>query len=307
MAHDLIARFRRHDRTALARLVTLVARGESFPELDAMLAEDPAMKPRVVAVTGSGGVGKSSLVGRLLETIRQDGKTVAVLACDPQSPLSGGAILGDRFRMGSSIYDGLFIRSLAAVGGRGAVADHLPRLLRLLAHYGFEVVLIETVGAGQGDVAVQQAAEVVVLLVQPEAGDELQWEKAGILEIADVVVVNKGDLPGAEKTVAQVRGMLDLAHASPVAVLRASAKTGEGVPELWRHLQSLSPKVVPNRLNVSLLFDRVAEEAARRAAQLWSQHDAAVCEIVANWQEGRLAESAAVDALLNTLRSHPEA
>jgi LAO/AO transport system kinase len=303
MSDDLIVRFRKRDRSALSRLVTLVARGDSFPELDAMLAGEPPCKPRVVAITGSGGVGKSSLVGRLLETIRGDGKTVAVLACDPQSPLSGGALLGDRFRMGSSLDDGIFIRSLAAPGGRGAVADHLPRLLRLLAHFGFDVVLIETVGAGQGDVGVQRAADTVVLLVQPEAGDELQWEKAGILEIADVVVVNKGDLPGSERTAAQVRGMLDLTHASTVSVLRASAKTGEGIAELWRHLQSLVPS--SRGLDASQLFERVAEEAGRRAMHLWSERDAEVREIADGWQEGRLSEVHAVDEILKRIAIRP--
>src|SRR5260370_6077623 len=111
----------------------------------------PAKDSRVVAVTGSGGVGKSTLIGKLIEHIREQGQSVAVLACDPQSPLSGGALLGDRFRMPSRPDDdGVFIRSLAAAGGHGALAEHLPSLIRLLEAFGFDVVLIETVGAGQG-------------------------------------------------------------------------------------------------------------------------------------------------------------
>lgn len=301
MGDDLIVRFRRGDRNALARLITLAARGDSYPELDAMLAAEPARRPRVIAITGSGGVGKSSLVGALLQPIRAEGKSVAVLACDPQSPVSGGAILGDRFRMGSSVDDGIFIRSLAAVGGRGAVADHLPRLLRLLAHFGFDVVLIETVGAGQGDVAVQQCADVVVLLVQPEAGDELQWEKAGVLEIADVVAVHKADLPGAERTAAQVRGMLDLSHASPVPVLRVSSKTGDGVAALWRHAAALAPRSGKHASDPSALFQRVEEEAGRRAMRLWSQGDAAVQDAVARWRSGALSDSAAAAILLERI------
>src|SRR5439155_4277413 len=121
----------------------------------------------------SGGVGKSTLTGKLIEQIRADGETVAVLACDPQSPLSGGALLGDRFRMPARPDDdGVFIRSLAAAGGQGALADNLPALVRLLEAFGFDVVLLETVGAGQGDTAVRALADVLVLLVQPETGDD---------------------------------------------------------------------------------------------------------------------------------------
>ena len=151
MLEPLLERFRRRDRLALSRLVSLVARGE---QIDAILAGvgPPARPARVVAVTGSGGVGKSTLVGRLIEPVRAGGASVAVLACDPQSPLSGGALLGDRFRMPFPADDaGVFIRSLAAASGRGAVAEHLDVLVRLLEGFGFDVVLIETVGAGQGD------------------------------------------------------------------------------------------------------------------------------------------------------------
>src|SRR5439155_613277 len=128
------------------------------------------------------GVGKSTLIGKLIEHIRGQGQTVAVLACDPESPLTGGALLGDRFRMPHRPDDpGVFIRSLAATSGEGAVARHLPEMTRLLQAFGFDVILIETVGAGQGDTAIGALADVVVLLLQPETGDDLQWEKAGLL------------------------------------------------------------------------------------------------------------------------------
>ena len=198
MLDELLERFRRRDRLALSRLVSLVARGE---QTEAILAgAGRAAKPaRVVAVTGSGGVGKSTLAGKLIEEIRAGGQTVAVLACDPQSPLSGGALLGDRFRMPDRADDdGVFIRSLAAASGRGAVAANLAAMVRVLEAFGFDLILIETVGAGQGDVAVRELADVVVLLLQPETGDDLQWEKAGVLEVADVVVIHKADLPGAD-------------------------------------------------------------------------------------------------------------
>jgi LAO/AO transport system ATPase len=230
----LLERFRTGDRLALSRLLSLVARGLNLRECAAALPRSP-VSGLVVAVTGSGGVGKSTLVGKLIEHIRNQGKKVAVLACDPESPRSGGALLGDRFRMPTRPEDdGVFIRSLAATAGHGALAEHVGAMVRLLEAFGFDVVLIETVGAGQGDTAVRELADVVVLLLQPETGDDLQWEKAGVLEVADVVVVHKADLPGAEQTAAQVRNSLTLAGGPEIPVMRVSARTGLGIQELWQ-------------------------------------------------------------------------
>lgn len=229
MLAELFDRYTHKDRRALARLLTLVSRGEEIAAIEGVLASSTA-RPPIVAVTGSAGVGKSTFLGRLLTHIRQTGKTVAVLACDPQSPLTGGALLGDVFRMAGGADDGLFLRSLATPGGRGGVAAHIALMLRLLAEFGFDVLFIETVGSGQGDVAVSEFADLVVLLTQPLTGDELQWEKAGILEIADVIVVHKADLPGAEQTAAQLR---DVLASRPVPIVLVSSVTGRGVPEAW--------------------------------------------------------------------------
>src|SRR5262249_10117086 len=177
--------------------------------------------------------GKGALAGRLIEEVRRRGPSVAVLACDPESPLTGGALLGDRFRMPAHPEDeGVFIRSLAAAGGGGALAAHLDALVRVVENFGFEVVLVETVGAGQGDTAVRDLADGLVVLLQPETGDDLRWEKAGLLEVADVVVIHKADLPGADRVEAQVLAMLALSG-TPPPVLRVSGRTGAGVAELW--------------------------------------------------------------------------
>lgn len=235
MVDELLRRLQQKDRFALARLLSLAARGEHLAEIAGGLT--PAGTSRVVAFTGSGGVGKSSLVGKLIDLVRAAGKTVGVLACDPQSPLSGGALLGDRFRMGSRLDDGVFIRSLASLSDRGTLAEHLPLLVRLLECFGFDLVFLETVGAGQGDTAVRAFADVVVLLLQPESGDDLQWEKAGLLEVADIIAVHKADLPGADQTLAQVRAALDLSSQKPLPAVKVSSKTGEGIDALWRLIE----------------------------------------------------------------------
>ena len=152
---ELFALFRRKDRRALSQLLTLAARGVAVAELRRELAAH-APSGRAVAFSGSGGVGKSTLIGRLVELLRQQGEQVAVLCCDPESPLTGGALLGDRVRISRSAEDpGVFIRSLATPGGRQAIAPNLEAMIDLLRAFGFQTVLVETVGAGQGDTAVQ--------------------------------------------------------------------------------------------------------------------------------------------------------
>jgi LAO/AO transport system ATPase len=297
---ELLARFRRGDRLALSRLVSLVARGERAGEI--LAAAGPARKPaRVVAVTGSGGVGKSTLVGKLIEQAREHGQTVAVLACDPESPLSGGALLGDRFRMPARPDDdGVFIRSLAAHGGRGALAEHLDQLIRLLEAFGFDVVILETVGAGQGDTAVRGLADVLVLLLQPETGDDLQWEKAGLFEVADVIVVHKADMPGAERVEAQVLATLALGSGPAPSVLRVSARTGAGLKELWETVAGL-PLRRGARAGADDLLALAQEALAARFAEARSRGDGAVQRLLAAWQRGERPPPEAGAELLRLL------
>ncbi len=225
--NEVIERFRRGERLALSRLLTWAGSDDTSQQVRAALEAGTTTrgKAAVVAITGSGGVGKSTLIGRVIELLRGRGKTVAVIACDPQSPISGGALLGDRIRMiRPAADDGVFIRSVAAGAGSQGIAPNIGLMTELFSQFGFDVVLLETVGAGQGDTAVRQSADAVVLLVQPEAGDELQWEKAGVLEIADLVAVNKSDLPGAEQAEAQLRAMLHLPGCRAVPVVRMSGR-----------------------------------------------------------------------------------
>ncbi len=243
MIENWLNRFRQKDRRALSRLITLASRGEHLETIRSALA--PADKraiertAQVVAFTGHGGVGKSSLIGKSIELLQQD-KRVAVLACDPQSPLTSGALLGDRIRMSRQQMNAdVYIRSLAVPGGQQAIAANLDVSVRLLEAFGFDVILIETVGAGQSDTAVRQVADVVALLLQPESGDELQWEKAGLLEVADIVVIHKSDLPGSERTESQVRELLNLPGCREVPVLSVSSARNRGLQELWEAIESV--------------------------------------------------------------------
>ncbi len=280
MLDELLQRFRRRDRNALARLLSLVAQGERVADILAGVG-DPAKPARVVALTGAGGVGKSTLAGKLVEQARAHGLTICVLACDPQSPLTGGALLGDRFRMPPRPDDdGVFIRSLAAAGGRGAVAERLDSLIRLSEAFGFDVILIETVGAGQGDTAVRALVDVLVLLLQPETGDDLQWEKAGLLEVADIIVIHKADMPGAERVEAQVLATLALSPSAAAPVLRVSARTGAGIEALWSGIASRPLR--RDRAETAADLLRLAQEAlAARFTAARADNDAALARTVA--------------------------
>jgi LAO/AO transport system ATPase len=312
MIAALLEKMRAGDRNALARLLTLAARGEHGGEMQSLLAgrasdgssrpslARPANKARVIAFTGSAGVGKSTLIGKLIPQIRGQNPTIAVLACDPQSPLTGGALLGDRFRMGSSTDDGVFIRSVATVSNRGGVAEHLDVMIGLLEAFGFDVIFLETVGAGQGDVAVRNLADVVVLMLQPESGDDVQWDKAGILECADIVVVHKADLPSADDTAAQVRAALDLSPARHVPVVRVSTKANTGHAELWQAIQA-----VPSRRQQSSTTQQLRQAAVDwleerfRAAE--ARRDPSFTKLVDAWQKGETSTEVAVHSLLANL------
>jgi LAO/AO transport system ATPase len=236
-----------HSRRALSRLLTQAAQAEVSETPGVQLlasvlgpganAVEPRNQARVIAVTGSGGVGKSTLIGKIVDVIRKSGRSVAVLACDPQSSLTGGALLGDRIRMPTRPNDDdVFVRSLATPSGYSGVAPNVDLMIDLFGHFEFEIVIVETVGSGQGDIAIRGVADVVIVLVQPETGDMLQWEKAGQLEIADIVVVHKADLAAAERVESELRELLDVPGHRPVPVLRVSSNKGSGVEELWAAL-----------------------------------------------------------------------
>lgn len=226
---ELAAGIRAGDRRALARGISLVTDGGAETLLSAL---GDFANPPVVGLTGAPGAGKSTLLGALARLWVEAGRKVCVLAVDPSSPITGGALLGDRLRLGELAADErVYVRSLAARGHLGGLVADFGALLRVVAAAGFDVLVVETVGVGQSEVEVMRYADPVVLAVAPGQGDDIQAAKAGVLEIADIVVVTKSDLPAAE------RALVELQHASLAAeVVAVSALHGDGVVELWRRL-----------------------------------------------------------------------
>ena len=238
----LEARLVAGDRRALARILTLVEDGDPDVQRDIVARLHPqAGRARLVGITGSPGVGKSSVTSALVTGLRARGRRVAVLAVDPSSPLTGGALLGDRIRMQAHHGDeGVFVRSMAARGHLGGLAAAVPAAALVLDAAGFDDVVLETVGVGQSEVDVAAMADTTIVVLAPGLGDSVQAAKAGILEIADVLVVNKSDQPGAGRLEAELRGMLELGHVTGIAVtdgwtpllLRTVAVRAEGIDEL---------------------------------------------------------------------------
>ncbi len=239
----LVARLSQRDRGALARLLTFAASRTQHSELIAALASATTHASPVIAMTGSGGVGKSSLVGCLSNHFASRGEAVGVLACDPQSPVTGGALLGDRCRIVNSEFaDRVFVRSLSTASGHQGVAQNLALMLLAMQVYGFDRIFVETVGIGQGDIAVRDLADIVVLVIQPQTGDELQWEKAGILEVVDLVVVNKSDLAGADQTIRDVKQQLHSPPLRAIPVISTSIAKREGIETLCLEIDQVLRK-----------------------------------------------------------------
>ncbi|HEU4426937.1 MAG TPA: methylmalonyl Co-A mutase-associated GTPase MeaB [Pilimelia sp.] len=233
----LVERAREGDPRAVARLVTLVESGDDLlPELAAALAPHTG-QAQIIGLTGAPGVGKSTTTNELVRLLRTQGRRVGVLAVDPSSPFTGGAILGDRVRMQDHATDsGVYIRSMSSRGHLGGLAAATPQAVRVLEGAGCDVVLVETVGVGQAEVEVASLADTTLVLLAPGMGDAIQAVKAGILEIADVFVVNKADRDGADATYRDIQGMIGLGERAPgqwrPQVIRAVASRGEGIDDI---------------------------------------------------------------------------
>nr|WP_218913127.1 methylmalonyl Co-A mutase-associated GTPase MeaB [Janibacter alkaliphilus] len=298
---------------AVARLLSLVDHQHpALPEVMAALAP-LAGRAHVVGLTGPPGVGKSTTTNALVRELRERGRSVAVLAVDPSSPFSGGALLGDRIRMQDATGDpGVFIRSLASRGHLGGLSVSTPQAIRVLDAAGFDMVLVETVGVGQSEVEIAGLADTTLVLLAPGAGDGIQAAKAGILEIGDVFVVNKADRDGADATVRDLRHMIQMGDRSAPGlwrppVVRASAMNGDGVVEVLAgigdHLAWLARGGELHRRRVARARDEVeALTVARLRARMGDLGDGGrLDELAAAVVSGRGDPYAAAEEMLRRL------
>ena len=314
------------DRRALARILTAVENRTAVAEAALRVLYPLAGRAHIVGITGAPGAGKSTLVAALIAEARAAGRAVGVVAVDPSSPITGGALLGDRVRMQAYASDrDVFIRSMASRGHAGGLASTSAAAASVIDACGFDLVLLETVGTGQSEVEVAASADTTVVLEAPEMGDEVQAIKAGLLEVADIVVVNKGDRPGAQRTASQLRAMLvavgrvgaaDKAHhgdvgpadaseasapssgaaAAPAVprprpkepvVLITTATTGQGIPELLGALDRERARMQSTGAPLARM--------ARAEAQVWA--------ILAERTRAALSEPHRRDATQSVLRA----
>jgi LAO/AO transport system kinase len=273
---DLVAEFRSGNVRGLARAITLVEqRDPSVRHLLTTLG-DELRRPQVLGFTGAPGTGKSTLVDSLVALLRRRDRTVAVIAVDPNSPYSGGAILGDRIRMqGHALDPGVYIRSMGARGHLGGLSVASREAVRLLGAFGFQHVILETVGVGQSELEVAAVADTTAVVLTPGLGDDVQMIKAGIMEIADVFVVNKADLPGAQRTVQELRGMLSLGPRSAwrPPIVTTVATTGEGVEELLEAFEQHREHLERSGEGRQRAEARLKDEAADLVAE-WARAEA---------------------------------
>ncbi|WP_020661964.1 methylmalonyl Co-A mutase-associated GTPase MeaB [Amycolatopsis benzoatilytica] len=313
---ELVGRAREGQPRAVARLISLVE--DSSPRVaDIARALTPYTgRARVVGLTGPPGVGKSTSTSALLTALRGEGLRVGVLAIDPSSPFSGGALLGDRIRMTEHATDpGVFIRSMATRGHLGGLSWATPQAVRVLDAAGFDVVLIETVGVGQSEVDVVKLADTTVVLLAPGMGDGIQAAKAGVLEIADVFVVNKADRDGADATVHDLKNMIALARRElrgpswRQPIVRTVAAKGEGVDEvvaaLRAHHEWLAAHGELARRRAARARGEVAAIALRRLhAELADlRHGSRLAELADLVAARELDPFAAADRLIAELKS----
>ncbi len=257
---------------ALARAITLVERRD--PEARRLQEElrDRAHDSYVVGFTGAPGTGKSTLVDALIAFLRQQDRSVAVIATDPNSPFTGGAILGDRIRMQRHALDPkVFIRSMGARGHLGGLSLATREAVRLLAAFGFDPVILETVGVGQSELEVAAVANTTVVVLTPNLGDGVQMIKAGILEIADVFVVNKADLEGHQRVATELRAMLSMA-AHPGSwkppIVITSAANQEGIDQLWTAVEAHRKNLEESGRKAAQAEQRLRDEVAEVAAEM---------------------------------------
>ncbi|WP_221567330.1 methylmalonyl Co-A mutase-associated GTPase MeaB [Alkalihalobacillus sp. TS-13] len=265
--HDLAKKIVEKDVRALARGISFLE--NDHPDKLTILKElhDQGKGAHIIGITGSPGAGKSSLVNRFIQFLRSKNLTIGIVAVDPTSPFSGGALLGDRVRMSEHFTDpGVYIRSMGTRGSLGGLARTTKETVRMMDAYGFDVILVETVGVGQSELDIMKVADTTAVVLNPGSGDVVQVFKAGIMEIADLFIINKADLPGVSKLMTEIEGMLDLVkhdadYRPPIA--KTISTQNKGLEDVWelarKHLQYLEESGEGKRKKTCILQDEVLE------------------------------------------------
>ncbi len=311
-SNPLLTEFFSGSRRALAKLISAVENDSAIARemLDALYEKIGAAYR--LGITGPPGAGKSTLVDQLAKTIRASGKTVGIIAVDPTSPFTGGALLGDRVRMAQVSTDaGVFIRSMATRGSLGGLAQKAQDAADVLDAFGKDFVIFETVGVGQSELDIVEAADTVVVILVPESGDSVQAMKAGLMEIADIFALNKADRDGAQRAVRELETILHLRPAAPwnPPVVSTVASKGKGIEEVWENIQAHRDFLLQdNRLAAKRkqrLEKKIRELVSRRLRQEFWDEEARqlLSQNLNNFQNEKLSPYRIVDELMEKFKA----